>query len=432
MFYGKSEHLFGKSNKVVEYMSISHGADDTGIITNSLIFSLAVLFPLHKYVSVSGFTVNASLGDVVVLCILLLFVGGFFGHHYIPNWSLIIFSFVAYATATIGIVMSLEARGYHSPLIGTVGVVKLLGGLTYFFAVFTILLTDTRRRLWLFLVSSVGASTIFAAFSIYQSIFGSSLRAEFPYEDPNIYATYLVLNVSFVLTILSLLDGSDRTWHRRLIAIVSLPILSAAILATASRSILFGLGVGAAFYIFRYLPASKVTLIPDAKSLVGVGFLGLGFLYTNPFVVERILQVFSHGVSIGPRIHLWRKAAEAFLANPVLGIGFRQFATYSPLLPDVHNTYLQIAAETGIIGLGLFLLVLIVIVRDSSRLKRYEGVDSKYLVLFVIVVLAQGVFINIENFRSFWLCIGMLAAIRFSMAKRIKPIPHGFGTSSGD
>jgi O-antigen ligase len=57
-------------------------------------------------------------------------------------------------------------------------------------------------------------------------------------------------------------------------------------------------------------------------------------------------------------------AFEAFLDAPIVGHGFGTFSTISPrysgqhVLTSAHNAYLKIAAEQGIVGLGVFVAFL--------------------------------------------------------------------------
>jgi len=99
------------------------------------------------------------------------------------------------------------------------------------------------------------------------------------------------------------------------------------------------------------------------------GFIVAQWLVTLPFLVpdsgpmmttsaERLFQITS---GIGPRLVLWGEAWQMFLAAPVLGAGFGQFAwnhfqaaSGAPAAAGVfnhsHNIVLQLLAETGIAG----------------------------------------------------------------------------------
>jgi O-antigen ligase len=67
------------------------------------------------------------------------------------------------------------------------------------------------------------------------------------------------------------------------------------------------------------------------------------------------------------RYELWRAARAVFEAHPILGVGSMRFSEvareYAPISHDdrgkvAHNTYLEIAADTGLLGLGTFALML--------------------------------------------------------------------------
>lgn len=67
------------------------------------------------------------------------------------------------------------------------------------------------------------------------------------------------------------------------------------------------------------------------------------------------------------RYELWRAARAVFEAHPILGVGSMRFSEvarqYAPISHDdrgkvAHNTYLEIAADTGVLGLGTFALML--------------------------------------------------------------------------
>lgn len=82
------------------------------------------------------------------------------------------------------------------------------------------------------------------------------------------------------------------------------------------------------------------------------------------------------------RLELWRAAGNAYLANPLLGVGSRRFSEFSRSYGEIshddlgkvaHNTYLEVAADSGTLGLGAFLMML----RGSFRaLRRTRLVSS--------------------------------------------------------
>lgn len=67
--------------------------------------------------------------------------------------------------------------------------------------------------------------------------------------------------------------------------------------------------------------------------------------------------------SMSTRLEAWRIMAQIIAINPILGLGFANYYWYTPLFPilgyavsfNSHNNYIDIAAQTGLLGLGCFL-----------------------------------------------------------------------------
>ena len=75
------------------------------------------------------------------------------------------------------------------------------------------------------------------------------------------------------------------------------------------------------------------------------------------------------------RKYLMHRAIEGIERYPVLGIGMRNFETYSGVWRDVHMTYLQIAVEGGIPSLILYLLFFASAFRNLMKLRRNSDLD---------------------------------------------------------
>jgi O-antigen ligase len=70
------------------------------------------------------------------------------------------------------------------------------------------------------------------------------------------------------------------------------------------------------------------------------------------------------------RVMLWSDAMELFRQNPVFGTGFLTYAELSRVgsYKDTHNFYLKMLVETGLVGLCLFILQLLLLLREGMRL----------------------------------------------------------------
>jgi len=120
-------------------------------------------------------------------------------------------------------------------------------------------------------------------------------------------------------------------------------------------------------------------------------------------VVERIRMTKTESIegqtqiedSAAVRLGLWNLAWNLFTENPVIGIGYGGFEFSVPegeyhRWKDTHNYYAKMLAEQGIIGFGLFLIVLVVAFRSGWRLWKAgkEGFEKGLGLGFMGCVLA--------------------------------------------
>lgn len=111
-----------------------------------------------------------------------------------------------------------------------------------------------------------------------------------------------------------------------------------------------------------------------------------GLLYRFVLMLDRIQQR-SHGINVdftSGRIVLWKNAICLFLSFPFFGAGWGRFANYTSgtfieavrnePIKDVHNCFLQLLCETGLIGTLIILIPLFLIYKktllQTIRLKR--------------------------------------------------------------
>ena len=76
------------------------------------------------------------------------------------------------------------------------------------------------------------------------------------------------------------------------------------------------------------------------------------------------------------------RAVDAIEHYPLLGIGLRNFPTYSLIWHDVHMTYLQVCAEGGIAVLVLYLMFFWRGFKNLKILRRTKNLDPD-IVLFI-------------------------------------------------
>ncbi len=143
-----------------------------------------------------------------------------------------------------------------------------------------------------------------------------------------------------------------------------IPLAIFAILLTGSRTSLI-----AAIPFGLYLVVTR-QIKPNTKLLV-VSILFISLLALLPFIPSNILSRLStlgssiEAGDIGGRVELWESAILEFSQHPFTGIG--SGVLDSAIGSAAHNTFISVLAETGVIGLALFLLILAIVFFMAMR-----------------------------------------------------------------
>jgi len=112
-----------------------------------------------------------------------------------------------------------------------------------------------------------------------------------------------------------------------------------------------------------------IGILKSRKLLLAVVLVVVAWQVVLPAAVqERILMTRSadSGSEAGldssseERLALWQDAIDLFKRNPITGTGFNTYGYMGRIgsYRDTHNYYVKVAAETGLVGLALYLLLL--------------------------------------------------------------------------
>ena len=133
--------------------------------------------------------------------------------------------------------------------------------------------------------------------------------------------------------------------------------------------------------------------------------------------------------AIQSRITEGLAALLAFADHPIVGVGPGQFPGvyrhYAELVGirvlasdrQAHNLFLGIAAELGLAGLAVFLIIVGVTMRDLARARRAAArVDpmlaalSTGFLLSIMTYLTTGIFLHMSFIRYFWMMLALAGA----------------------
>ena len=221
-------------------------------------------------------------------------------------------------------------------------------------------------------------------------------------------------------------------YHRKKLiywAFFSLFVIS--VLLTGKRTYaLMAIGIPSIVYIVeRRLSSGTFFLLLFGVFLTIIGvnyFIDNASLFENSKYIHRLSETVSSSQSgdnwTSGRQELAAQAIEFFSENPLLGIGVNHFHQMSPEHTDVHNSYLQVLCEQGIVGFILFIIPLFFcLLRTISYMKRHynDCIQINYLKIslfiqfyFIIYALTGNVVIDFSCFSMYFLAIAIFINVQ--------------------
>jgi len=308
-------------------------------------------------------------------------------------------------------------------------------------------------RAWIaFLVSGLGVAALgFGLYLTHHAIWipnpvvGNRLNITF--ADPNITARFLTLVAAASVVLLA--TRKAPSW----LCLASGAACAVVVPMTYSRS-------GLALFMVSVLLAAAVTWGRKRSFALALGLLAVFAFSTavNPVTRIRALDAYDTFVSLAGltgaevpvpmvpategtgdtvladnRRYLVEAGVRMFRDHPMTGVGYGAFqhelsTTYAALIPanlatrDVasHTAFVTIGSETGVLGLGLFLVFLFQLARESWRWRRHAWVLLPATLIVPILMFSQFEGRLIEE-PYFWLCLAFgYAAMRARTAPRTR------------
>ena len=243
---------------------------------------------------------------------------------------------------------------------------------------------------------------------------------------PNILASFLFLAIFsfYFLYFYRSGAGISLRWP-----ILYIPLLFG-FLFTFSRVIigLWGLGViirtllvifKLRFWILLLKTISRVILVISITLIISGIFAGLFY----PQIISR-LNVSSSDQAVSLRVWYDKLGAETIKEN-LFGVGLGNFVTHlkkiQPILPywqyqPVHNIYLLIGAENGILALGLFLLFLFLLSKEYFRTNNFKKLyqHSFFLIFSSFLIISffdHFLWTSQAGNLMFWLVLSLIKSV---------------------
>lgn len=238
---------------------------------------------------------------------------------------------------------------------------------------------DLRRYVWGMMLGSavVIGFGLYAVAAHLPTLAGGRAGAYGMYENHNDYTFLIIQALPFAYYYL----GLSRALLARVFLLALLGACVCGVVLSLSRGGALALLLECG--IILWLQTSGAWRV---AALVVFAALGAAAL-VHQFAAREANQgaTYSEAQAKYERYELWRAAGNAYLANPVLGVGSRRFAEFSQRYGEIshddrgkvaHNTYLELAADTGTLGLGAFLLMLRGVLRSLRGARRARASDD--------------------------------------------------------
>jgi O-antigen ligase len=196
---------------------------------------------------------------------------------------------------------------------------------------------------------------------------------------------------------------------KKIIYYLLLSILYTILIICQSRGIWISAGLTLILGIFFLYKFKLINILKKNKKwlfllLLTFALITVFYSTQNPLnknidtIPQRITSVYEDKFSsLNPRLLIWKTTLEMIKDRPFLGIsiglfkmdyldyqaGFLQenpnYLNYGSRSEEAHNEYLQLTAELGIIGLGIFLYILFIFYGSALKFlkERKEGKGKK-------------------------------------------------------
>jgi O-antigen ligase len=300
---------------------------------------------------------------------------------------------------------------------------------------------DQLPRLIKILYASVFIVTIFGLYQFMGDIIGLSpsltgLRPQYTKDilgfpriqstalEPLYFANYLLIPLSIILSLV--LSKSKKI--KPLFSISLLALAGINLILTVARGGYIAFAACCLFiciiYFKKLFSLRNIIYLTMAIIIIGIGanyFLNYEDAKEN--FIEHSSNLFT-GASYFERVYTIEKAMTAWREHPWIGIGpgsFGPYTSFHPLIEPasgyliVNNEYVELLAETGILGLAVFIIIaLIIIVRSLKAILKAEDHFIKVILIGLLTafigILVQYNTFSVLYIMHIWVTIGLLIA----------------------
>ena len=276
------------------------------------------------------------------------------------------------------------------------------------------------------------------------------------FGNVNYFAEYMIVPLPLAIS----LFFATRNRTHKILLLIGILAMGGSLILTFTRGSYLAIGISSIFMFILYLVSQGKYFFKEHKKIfifILAFIILITFLFTipNPLnkpgtVISKIrgrisISQFTKGSSLKRRIAIWKFTGMMIKDHPILGSGIGTFKYNSlnyqakffdqgenrrlypyGIADKVHNEYLQLGAEIGMLGLGIFLWLIISFFRYGlSILKKLKDKYKQGIVIGlmggIVAVLIDAIFgfpLHLPaTLVLFWLFIGLIVSIKHSEQK---------------
>lgn len=208
--------------------------------------------------------------------------------------------------------------------------------------------------------------------------------------DPNISGLYITFFLTYFLT------KSEKSK----MDIYGLCLYIILLLATLSRGAILSFII--IYIIYLIMDKKENVIIKVRKIVLNLLIITLLFFLLSNILNIKIIEIMTDRVQSDKtgsgRTVLWKYAVTTFLEHPIMGIGINSTLEYNKMAYGtnanhyIHNTYLEVLSELGIIGFFTYAIMLFSITKKTYNMYKKE---KKFLFIYFLIFLIQIAFLSV-------------------------------------
>ena len=208
--------------------------------------------------------------------------------------------------------------------------------------------------------SDVRSMSVSTAVADQRNIFGGDFRLAGYAEDANYASIFLVIGI------LSVLQLKIKRYYKIILSVIFLVAFG----YSCSKTIIFSFVIGLIYFLFAHSLKTENSLKRILNRIVPIIILLFALFLPN-------MALFDNVGTMSVRFKLWGIASETFSASPIIGNGISSVRSAVNMeynntwYVQTHSNYWQILAETGLVGMVIF-LVLMFKCLNSEKINNFD------------------------------------------------------------